>query len=567
MKKLKVADFFCGAGGFSEGFRQAGFDIVFALDLWEPARETHRLNHPGCSHPGLDCNKEMSGDILDIQPLDVNQILEDVDVIIGSPPCVSFSSSNRAGKADKSHGRSLIKKYLQIIAIKKHKSNSTLKYWLLENVPNALKEIEEKYTFKELGLNNQILAELEIGKKEDDIALEIDLSKNHVYNSADFGVPQRRKRLIIGQYPAPESTHEKKDWISLGHILESFNGENIADPNYGFKIFKEELTDHFYDTHISEFEWKRASDRKQQARYYGKMSFPEDLSKPSRTVMALRSTTSRESMILAGSSLDTYRLPTIREIATLMSFPITYLFQADNETSKYKLVGNAVCPKLAFNFATSILKKEGIDINPNFNPKSDINELSFNLNGSNVVRVPSNRHEKANFVEIVPDLKTKNFRVELDNNSPRYTDNTIEWSASLHHGTGIKNMKEARPNIQTIISILEGYRDKKLISAFLRENDTRFKNNVPCSLIFQNQYCSTEPDATYLTPRQSLYSVKDLIDDFFPETDFENEYLSIIDELSKDKLIEFVPNDIPYEAIPIRIVAALYSVSYICSLT
>lgn len=44
---MRVADFFCGGGGFSEGFRQAGFDIVFAVDKWEPAVKTYKGNKPG----------------------------------------------------------------------------------------------------------------------------------------------------------------------------------------------------------------------------------------------------------------------------------------------------------------------------------------------------------------------------------------------------------------------------------------------------------------------------------------------------------------------------------------
>lgn len=44
---MRVADFFCGGGGFSEGFRQAGFNIVFAVDKWEPAITTYKGNKPG----------------------------------------------------------------------------------------------------------------------------------------------------------------------------------------------------------------------------------------------------------------------------------------------------------------------------------------------------------------------------------------------------------------------------------------------------------------------------------------------------------------------------------------
>ena len=99
--KITVADFFCGAGGFSEGFRQEGFDVVFALDNWKPAIDTHELNHPEC--------KSSLTDILTLDtPKKIDEAIPDVDVIIGSPPCVSFSGSNKAGKADKSLGIQLI---------------------------------------------------------------------------------------------------------------------------------------------------------------------------------------------------------------------------------------------------------------------------------------------------------------------------------------------------------------------------------------------------------------------------------------------------------------------------
>ncbi|MEK6620362.1 MAG: DNA cytosine methyltransferase, partial [Chloroflexota bacterium] len=43
---LSCADLFCGAGGFSEGFRQAGFRVTTAVDLWRPAALTHQKEHP-----------------------------------------------------------------------------------------------------------------------------------------------------------------------------------------------------------------------------------------------------------------------------------------------------------------------------------------------------------------------------------------------------------------------------------------------------------------------------------------------------------------------------------------
>lgn len=133
---MRVADFFCGGGGFSEGFRQAGFNIVFAVDKWEPAITTYKGNKPGVN--------AILDDVIRISNLpddEFEALVPDSEVIIGSPPCQSFSHSNKSGNADKSIGIQLIEAYLKIIARKKYKKNSILKYWVLENVPNQLRDI------------------------------------------------------------------------------------------------------------------------------------------------------------------------------------------------------------------------------------------------------------------------------------------------------------------------------------------------------------------------------------------------------------------------------------------
>src|SRR5690606_32210356 len=114
-----------GTGGFSEGFRQKGFIILKGYDNWQPAINTFNHNFATNSVVKniLDFNKS-------IEEID---LLPNTDVIIGSPPCVSFSSSNKSGKADKSLGLELIKCFLRIIAVKKHQKNSTLKAWFMEN--------------------------------------------------------------------------------------------------------------------------------------------------------------------------------------------------------------------------------------------------------------------------------------------------------------------------------------------------------------------------------------------------------------------------------------------------
>ena len=127
MSGLTVIDFFCGAGGFSEGFRQQGFEIIAGIDNWKPAIDTFNYNF------GLACKPR---NVLEFQASVKNiEELPDTDVIIGSPPCVSFSTSNKSGKADKSMGLKLTKMFLKVVAVKKHKPQSKLKAWFMENVP------------------------------------------------------------------------------------------------------------------------------------------------------------------------------------------------------------------------------------------------------------------------------------------------------------------------------------------------------------------------------------------------------------------------------------------------
>jgi DNA (cytosine-5)-methyltransferase 1 len=557
-KELEVADFFCGAGGFSEGFRQAGFKIVYAIDYWGPARKTHKINHPGCQQP-------FDGDILNICVDEIDEKVPNVDVILGSPPCVTFSSSNRAGNADKKSGIRLMEKFLQIIAIKKHSPKSKLKYWLMENVPNSRKYMKTEYTFKDLGITNNTLKKFNILKREESTALKIDTSDDRLYNSVYYGVPQKRIRFITGEFPNPKITNKDEDsWISLGKILNAFrvkNGE-VTDPIYDFKIPNTELTDHFYKTDIPKFEWEGAMIKKQQARYYGKMSFPEDESKPARTVMATRSIIAREAMILSNGKPGTFRAPRIREVASLMSFPITYLFDGEDESIKYKLVGNAVCPKLAYSFAKSILNQEKIKekYNPNPNPIKPRNFNDFFKNPPKEKK-PRPKHPKSNFCEIVPNLKYKNFRIELDNNFPKNNKGNIIWRASIHHATGKRSMKSSYPSLKAVESILINFRNKGKVISYKKYLTDFFNNKIPLSAEeYQKLYCTPKIQREFFTPRKTLKEVKGIVDRFFPEKIYGKVLLdNSIKSKKNGNRITFNRGFIPDNKIPLRHVVALYA--------
>lgn len=144
--RLTSVDFFCWAGWFSEWFRQKWIDIIFWLDLWKPAIDTHKLNHPNARH--------YHGNILELDtPEKINEIIPDSDIITWSPPCVSFSNSNKSWKADKSLWIQLIEAYLRIILVKK--KNWKLKYWLMENVSNSSKSSNVTFNKTSKKINQQ----------------------------------------------------------------------------------------------------------------------------------------------------------------------------------------------------------------------------------------------------------------------------------------------------------------------------------------------------------------------------------------------------------------------------
>jgi len=503
---LKVADFFCGAGGFSEGFRQNGYDIVFGLDFWKPALDTHLLNHPNCHHEKMN--------ILDLDTPDkIDKFVPDTEIIIGSPPCVSFSGSNKAGKADKTLGIMLIESYLRIVAWKKNKPGSILKYWCMENVPNSEPYVKKDYSGKELGLSGS--------------NIHLDIPSRALLNAADFGTPQTRTRFICGNYPIPIRSHKEEEWITIkqvnGSLTDPLSDErpkSIKDPCYDIKIPSKDLTDHFYDTSVEDFEWKSALRMKRDHGYMGKMSFPEDENRPSRTILATMSSSTREAMILGGRKNEngewtSYRMPTIREIATFMSFPITYQFDGSNESIKYKLVGNAVCPRKASAIARNILEEEEIETPKDFIelPK---NLPSVDLNGRPYIpKLPKPKRIEAKFSMHIPNLKSNGMRVDLTNRFSDFDNERFRWDCILHNGVG-KDAKYSlidQNKIKRIVQsrLIDGFEE------FEKELNETFQGRIPTAKGFQEKYCLIGSNDGSYGPEDVLEKIKSIIDSHYPE--------------------------------------------------
>lgn len=433
-KRLTVIDFFCGAGGFSEGFRQAGFDVVMGVDNWQPAITTHNINH------GLN---DVPMSVLEFEDIQKIEALPDTDIIVGSPPCVSFSLSNKGGGADKTLGIRLIEAYLRVVAVKKHKKGSMLKAWLMENVPNSRNYVKQVYTFADLGLNEWAKSQ---SLNPSDIALNVS-NNGGVLKASDYGAAQSRSRFVCGEmtydhsFPEPIKTKSERTVYDIRTALPapmlSIDVDlKVKDPNYPNKVFLgSNIHDHFYDTGVYEVEWQKARAAKLNHPYMGRMSFPENEQKPSRTIMATRSASTREAVIykseLERSGDGEYRTPTIREAAAMMGFPLDYEFYGD-ESKKWRQIGNAVCVPLSLSLAKEIGRRLGFDRMSPKEIKKDLSLIDF-LDSRQPLQFnkPPKRNPKALFR--MHPVKSGNMTVDLTNRSKDVGEG---WGVVAHAGTG-----------------------------------------------------------------------------------------------------------------------------------
>lgn len=367
---LMVIDLFCGAGGFSEGFHQAGFDVVLGIDNWRPACETHELN-------GLGRTRNLNLLEVDVDGvLAIKRELEDkqggIDVVIGSPPCTEFSYAKKGGKGNIEKGMLLVRKHLLFVTLFKPR------YWLMENVPR-LEEVlnregvgsrETGWTvpYEKLGIPRERFQEL--GLEGDSLFVP----NGTLLNASEFGTCENRKRFIAGKYPLQlvETLKVKEGTdVSLGSLIKrlmaSMNNVSetslVEDPNYPrHMIERSKVRDYDYDTSLHMMYWEEMRHLKRRHIQYGRMHLPEDMTVPARTVMATFNSSSRESLIFdtglkayyQGREREVFRQPNVREVACIQGFPLDFQLVSPTLSDRYKLVGNAVPCQLSYALAKAI---------------------------------------------------------------------------------------------------------------------------------------------------------------------------------------------------------------------
>ena len=393
---MNILDLFSGCGGLTEGFHQEGFKSVLHVDFDQPACETLRERLIDFKYKDEEINDGvLCGDLTNIETQKKIDSLvgnKKIDVLVGGPPCQSFSSVGRA--QDKNSMRNdprnyLFKAYLEVL------EKYMPKIFVFENVsgllsakpggnlifPEIIKEMSEHY---------------DVCDEKETILL----------NSAHYGVPQVRKRVIIigvrkdlnfkskDVYKKIIKTHycpemEKKG--EIGNLKKYITvKEAIGDlpklkPGEGSEIIKYKKTslnsyvskirknstnviyNHFARNHnskdieryyyLSKNEWQlkdlaieRPDLIHHDPKHFGNRYTVQYFNKPGKTVVAHLY---KDGNLFIHPDHKQSRTFTVREAARIQSFPDDFKF-VGSRTNQFKQVGNAVPPLMAKQIAKAI---------------------------------------------------------------------------------------------------------------------------------------------------------------------------------------------------------------------
>jgi len=395
---VKAIDLYSGVGGWSLGLRMAGVEVVRSYEWWPEANLTNAKNN---LHE-VEC--------VDIRNAPLS-MFPSVDFVVGSPPCTHFSLANRGGKGNIMEGLKDVEKFLEIVIHLKPK------FWALENVPRLAGILSEEfnqggYLHRFCCLNPEMM----------------------VVDSSEWGVPQKRQRLIVGNFDFDLLSSYRTSCVrTLGNVIESLSKSPPTDPVYG-TVFGE-VSDNDEEQSLSPEEERINRDAKTHHPVYNNMSFPDDPSRPSRTITATCTRVSRESIVVpCGSG---FRRLTLRERASVQSFPLGYQFYGNTHSQKQKMIGNAVPPLLAYYVAHAMLGTSPSNL---ISPSRSISV--FSPPEESVRRTPPDKpgfsfSPERKFRFAIPNLRFKSgVRFELCNSFP-----SCGWGVRFFYG-GAKKIQE-----------------------------------------------------------------------------------------------------------------------------
>jgi DNA (cytosine-5)-methyltransferase 1 len=339
--KIKALSFFSGAMGLDIGLEKAGIEVILACESEKFIRETIKLNRPNLKVLE-DINNYSANDIRKLAGLRKN---EKIDLIVGGPPCQAFSTAGKRLSINENRGVVFIK-FLKLIK----ELNPT--YFVIENVRGILSVPLKKVSSKSKKKNLQIKEE-----KGGTFSYIINFLKKsgykvsfNLYNSANFGTPQIRERVIIvgnkdKKLPYLTPTHSQNAEYGLKKWKTFYDAvKNLDKKNHNSTKFPESRLKYFRILKSGQ-NWRNLPknlQKKAMGNSYnlggGKTGFLRrlDWNKPSPTLVTSPTMPATD---LCHPILD--RPLSIEEYKRIQEFPDNWMLSG-NLIQQYKQIGNAV---------------------------------------------------------------------------------------------------------------------------------------------------------------------------------------------------------------------------------
>lgn len=383
--KFTFVDLFAGAGGFAEGFYQENFHALSHIEFDKYACDTLRSRMEFYNYKNKEIENIQPTDMTDkniINILDEHIEANDIDVIIGGPPCQSFSSHGKA--KDKCSMQNdprnyLYESYMKIL------NHYKPKLFVFENVEGIL--------------STKIKGNILIDKIFSDMKQNYNILENKnelVLNAINFGIPQDRKRVIIIGVRKNVNINVKDIYNDLNQLKTTLKKTTVNDaisdlpellPGDGKEIIKfsslrnnnyinqlrhkdnKFLHNHVARTHneLDQARYKYMSENKctlkelyiqkpklahKPKRKFNNSYVVQNFEQPSKTIIAHLH---KDGNQFIHPDYKQQRTFTAREAARIQSFPDNFVFPC-SRTQQFKQIGNAVPPLMAKHIA-KILKK------------------------------------------------------------------------------------------------------------------------------------------------------------------------------------------------------------------
>lgn len=314
---LNVIDLFCGCGGMSKGLSDAGLNIVAGIDVWDKAVDSYNNNFEHNAY----CE-----DLTKLSPEKFNELYNkenhEIDLVVGGPPCQSFSI---AGKRDKNDPRNTL--FMEYV---KYLDYFNPKAFIMENVIGMLSKKTES------------------GENVIDIIME-QLSRNYncIINklyASDFEVPQNRRRVIIVGIRKDLNIIPSEPEIVIKSKEDRMPVKNIL-------LNKEEVDNSHY---LSEKAIQGINNKKQRSKERGAGFGAQflNLDKPSYTIPA-RYWKDGYDALVKYSDTEIRRL-SILELKRIQSFPDDFIL-VGSKKDMIMQIGNAVASRFAYHLGKYII--------------------------------------------------------------------------------------------------------------------------------------------------------------------------------------------------------------------